>query len=151
MVSFNNKQNQTILLSSQNYEFPDFTGTEKYDKNWLIINIQVIDGQSSWENTDPFLLSTDWQEIAQWFLDLAQFKQPKCKGLGFIEPNLTFQLKNLDSKKNEINFDIELSLECRPSFSKEKIAKYSFSFTPEKCREIAEQCKKEYESFPERK
>lgn len=48
MVSFNNEQNQTILLSSLNYEFPDFTGTEKYDKNWLIINIQVIDGQSSW-------------------------------------------------------------------------------------------------------
>ena len=33
MVSFTNEQNQTILLSSQNYEFPDFTGTEKYTLN----------------------------------------------------------------------------------------------------------------------
>jgi len=97
------------------------------------------------------LLSYDWLKIEQWFLDRAQFKQPKWNGLGFIEPNLTFQLKKLNPQKNTINFDIELSLECRPSFCKEKIAKYSFSFTPEKCKEIAEQCKKEYESFPERK
>lgn len=152
MVSFSNNQNQSILLETSNYQFPDFDGDDKFDKNWLQIKIEVIDNQKKWKNTDPFLLSYDWLTIAQWFFDRANFKQPKWEGLGFIEPNITFHLKESNRINNTINFDIELSLECIPSFYKEDdIVKYNFSFTSEQCEEIAEMCKKEYEKFPERK
>ncbi len=90
--------------------------------------------------------------IAQWFSDRANFKHLKRDGLGFIEPNLTFQLKESNKISNSINFDIELSLECVPSFYKGSgVVKYSFSFAPDQCEEIAKMCKKEYEKFPERK
>lgn len=93
MVSFSNNQNQSILLETSNYQFPNFDGEDAFDKNWLQINIEVIDNQKKWKNTDPFLLSYDWLTIAQWFSDRANFKQPKWEWLGFIEPNITFQLK----------------------------------------------------------
>ncbi|MBP5577307.1 MAG: hypothetical protein J6X67_11190 [Treponema sp.] len=152
MVSFSNNQNQSILLETSNYQFPNFDGEDAFDKNWLQINIEVIDNQKKWKNTDPFLLSYEWLTIAQWFSDRANFKQLKWEGLGFIEPNITFQLKESNRINNTINFDIELSLECIPSFYKgTSIVKYNFSFTSEQCEEIAKMCKKEYEKFPERK
>ncbi|MCR5081463.1 MAG: hypothetical protein K6B17_08970 [Treponema sp.] len=152
MVSFSNNQNQSILLETSNYQFPNFDGEDAFDKNWLQINIEVIDNQKNWKNTDPFLLSYEWLTIAQWFSDRANFKQLKWEGLGFIEPNITFHLKESNRINNTINFDIELSLECIPSFYKEDdIVKYNFSFTSEQCKEIAKMCKKEYEKFPERK
>ena len=152
MVSFSNNQNQSILLETSNYQFPNFDGEDAFDKNWLQINIEVIDNQKKWKNTDPFLLSYEWLTIAQWFSDRANFKQLKWEGLGFIEQNITFQLKESNRINNTINFDIELSLECIPSFYKGTgIVKYNFSFTSEQCEEIAKMCKKEYEKFPERK
>ena len=152
MVSFSNNQNQSILLETSNYQFPNFDDEDAFDKNWLQINIEVIDNQKKWKNTDPFLLSYEWLTIAQWFSDRANFKQLKWEGLGFIEPNITFQLKESNRINNTINFDIELSLECIPSFYKGTgIVKYNFSFTSEQCEEIAKMCKKEYEKFPERK
>ena len=152
MVSFSNNQNQSILLETSNYQFPNFDGEDAFDKNWLQINIEVIDNQKKWKHTDPFLLSYEWLTIAQWFSDRANFKQLKWEGLGFIEPNITFQLKESNRINNTINFDIELSLECIPSFYKRiGIVKYNFSFTSEQCEEIAKMCKKEYEKFPERK
>ena len=152
MVSFSNNQNQSILLETSNYQFPNFDGEGDFNKNWLQINIEVIDNQNKWKNTDPFLLSYDWLTIAQWFSDRANFKQLKWEELGFIEPNITFQLKESNRINNTINFDIELSLECIPSFYKGTgIVKYNFSFTSEQCEEIAKMCKKEYEKFPERK
>jgi hypothetical protein len=152
MVSFSNNQNQSILLETSNYQFPNFDGEDAFDKNWLQINIEVIDNQKKWKNTDPFLLSYEWLTIAQWFSDRANFKQLKREGLGFIEPNITFKLKESNRINNTINFDIELSLECIPSFYKGTgIVKYNFSFTSEQCEEIAKMCKKEYEKFPERK
>ena len=152
MVSFSNNQNQSILLETSNYQFPNFDGEDAFDKNWLQINIEVIDNQNKWKKTDPFLLSYEWLTIAQWFSDRANFKQLKWEGLGFIEPNITFHLKESNRINNTINFDIELSLECIPSFYKGTgIVKYNFSFTSEQCEEIAKMCKKEYEKFPERK
>ena len=152
MVSFSNNQNQSILLETSNYQFPNFDGEDAFDKNWLQINIEVIDNQKKWKNTDSFLLSYEWLTIAQWFSDRANFKQLKREDLGFIEPNITFQLKESNRINNTINFDIKLSLECIPSFYKGTgIVKYNFSFTSEQCEEIAKMCKKEYEKFPERK
>lgn len=152
MFSFSNNQNQSILLETSNYQFPNFDGEDAFDKNWLQINIEVIDNQKKWKNTDSFLLLYEWLTIAQWFSDRANFKQLKWEELVFIEPNITFQLKESNRINNTINFDIKLSLECIPSFYKAiGIVKYNFSFTSEQCEEIAKMCKKEYEKFPERK
>ena len=57
MVSFSNNQNQSILLETSNYQFPNFDGEDAFDKNWLQVNIEVIDNHTKWKNTDPFLLS----------------------------------------------------------------------------------------------
>ena len=156
MVSFSNNQNQSISLATENYQFPYFDDDEKFDKNWLQINIEVIDKQKKWKNTDPFLLSSDWLTIAQWFFDIAKFEQPEHEGLAFIEPNLAFQLIEFNRMDDSINFDIELSFECIPKFCrsffrKPSVVKYSFCFTSKQCEEISEMCKKEYEKFPERK
>ncbi len=158
MVSFSNGQNQTIILSTDNYQFPDINGDEGdgFDKNWLQVNIEVIDNKKSWKNTDPFLLSYDWMEIAKWFSEIAKFKQPECDGLCFIEPNIAFQLIEFNIENDTIVFDIELRLECVPAFCKSlfkrnNLVKYRFCFASNQCEEISELCKKEYERFPERK
>ena len=49
MVSFSNNQNQSILLETSNYQFPNFDGEDAFDKNWLQINIEVIDNQKKME------------------------------------------------------------------------------------------------------
>ena len=33
MVSFSNNQNQSILLETSNYQFPNFDGEDVFDKN----------------------------------------------------------------------------------------------------------------------
>lgn len=45
MVSFSNNQNQSILLETSNYQFPNSDGEGDFNKNWLQINIEVIDNQ----------------------------------------------------------------------------------------------------------
>ena len=46
MVSFVNEQNQSIMLSTQNYEFSDlYNIDDEYGANWLQVNIEVIDNQ----------------------------------------------------------------------------------------------------------
>ena len=49
MVSFSNNQNQSILLETSNYQFTNFDGEDAFDKNWLQINIEVIDNQKKWK------------------------------------------------------------------------------------------------------
>ena len=151
MVAFRNEQNQNILVSTQNYEFPA-SNDKEYDGNWLQVNIKIIDNQKMWETTAPFLLTYDWIQIGQWFSEAAQFKQPKWKDLSFIEPNIEFQLVDFNRIIDRINFNIQLRLECVPPFyeGNEKV-QYRFCFTSKKCEEIAEMCKKEYERFPERR
>ena len=152
MIAFANDKNQCIKLSSQNYQFPDLDDdTDEYDANWLLVDIEVIDNLQNWKTTDAFLLSSDWLSIAQWFSDVAQFKALKQNALGFIEPNLTFQLVKYNKADKTIDFDIELSLECVPPFCKNKSeAKYSFCFTQNECKKISEMCREEYKKFPER-
>lgn len=151
MVVFCNEQNQNIVLSTVNYQFPD-SNDKEYDGNWLQIKIEVSDTNHKWENTDPFLLSYDWLEISNWFNDLSQFHQSRRKDLVFIEPNIEFQLVNFSKQNNQIEFNIQLNLECIPTFLKGKDdVKYHFVFTSEKCKEISTLCEKEYERFPERK
>lgn len=151
MIIFKNVMNQTIELSTENYQFPESKDTD-YDGNWLQINIKIIEDKNVWTGSDPFLLTHDWMDISNWFDSISKYINPKLSELSFIEPNIEFQLINIEKEKDEIQFDIQLSYECIPNFNKgKKILKYRFIYNASDCKKISELCKVEYNRFPERK
>ena len=45
-------------LNIVGYQYPD-TPHERYDSDWLVIEIRVIDRQGDWSSTDPIMLYLD--------------------------------------------------------------------------------------------
>lgn len=88
------------------YEFSS-TGDNEYDKNFLLVEIEVVTGNLHWTKAAPVLLTWEVKKIAEWFMLLADNKEPE-RELEFIEPNLHFSYTKINSKTNiAINFAME--------------------------------------------
>jgi len=114
-MKFTNKDQTSFELNILNYQFPEME-TEEYDSNWLMVQIKVRHQKSEWQSVDPSLLTYEAKEIAEWLERIAK-KESVKKQLGFIEPNLSFEL--LDDKKY---IRIYFELESRSSWVASKVA-----------------------------
>jgi len=151
MVAFKNLVGQMIELSSQNYQFPD-TDDKDWDGNWLLIEIKVVENNKTWKRIDPFLLTSDWLGIIDWFGELSKYVEPKSSNMSFTEPNLEFELLSVNKESDKIKFRIKLALECVPSFHKgEWSVAYEFELNAVECKIISDNCLEEYKKFPERR
>jgi hypothetical protein len=82
-------------LNIVGYEFPHIEH-ERFDSDWLNIEIRVVDPRGNWSSTAPIMLTWDVAELADWLEALAS-DQPTRSSVSFIEPNLRFELAQRDS------------------------------------------------------
>jgi len=102
------------------YQFPHETH-DPYDSNWLMISGNVgIKGQS-WTFTDPCLLTTEAEALADWLATLVSGSATN-EDCGFIEPNLYFRRISPD------NIRISFSLESRPPWAEKDGTETDYGF-----------------------
>lgn len=140
--------NQMIKLEISNYEFPHLKGN-KYDKNWLIISVNVKSKLGDWKANDSALLTWEMKEIIDWFSKLSTNSTKKTY-LAFIEPCLSFFLLNeydSDLKRIKIKFDYEF----KPNSAK-KDEEYFIEFEVNKdgLVRIANELQAELDKYPRR-
>lgn len=113
VITFKNESyDLEFRLSIIDYQFPEIQSD--YDGNWLVLKYECYYKDKIFVTEDPSLLAIDLVEIFEWFNSLSKNQIPKYVCLGFIEPNLEFEVYS--NKKGVIRFGIRLSLEAKPPF-----------------------------------
>jgi len=138
--------NQIVELRITNYEFPEITDCE-FDSNWLLIYLKVKSDFGNWQTINPSLLNSDVQHIINWFEKIANSEKVASNYLDFLEPNLVFELKKLNSDNKLIR--IIFDLESRPQNANDDIEYFvDVEFTNAELRKVATDLKKELKPFP---
>lgn len=104
-----------MLLKNQNshfeiividYEFPQ-VHDDRYDSNWLIIEIRATRAKDSWSASYPCMLTGEVADLADWLDAVANGKNTTAR-LDFFEPNLHFEVTESEPKKLYVYIDAEL-------------------------------------------
>jgi hypothetical protein len=112
-VSLKNQSSKLALtISVTGYEFPN--SKDENDSNWLLVRTNLVSEGRVYQNTSPSLLTTDLTKIAIWFDNLARRRLPTRITMGFMEPNLEFQV--FRSTDNFVRIGVTLDHESRPPF-----------------------------------
>jgi hypothetical protein len=97
-----------VTLEPLGYQFPDLPETaDRWDRNWLNIRGHVTCIEGSWNFTDACMLTYDVSILSAWLRSAAARKEPVGEPvpenpahftpeLGFIEPNVSFNLERYD-------------------------------------------------------
>lgn len=88
------------------YEFPE-AHDDQYDSNWLVIEIRATLAKDSWSASFPCMLTGELADLADWLDAVADGKTTSAR-LGFIEPNLYFEVIESEPKKFCVYIDAEL-------------------------------------------
>ena len=88
------------------YEFPE-VHDDRYDSNWLIIEIRATRAKDSCSAAYPCMLTGELAELADWLDAVADGKNATLQ-LGFFEPNLHFEVTESAPKKLCVYIDAEL-------------------------------------------
>jgi hypothetical protein len=140
---------QSVELKITDYQFPNQSVSDQYDRNWLMICIDVKSKLGHWRTSDPSLLTWEVLELINWLYDISNNIEVKWNPLEFIEPNLSFILiKGEDDKRClRIKFD----LESRPESAKDDIDYFvDCQLTNEALRQMAQGLKIELKKYPQR-
>lgn len=114
-----NSSGESLELRVLGYEYPDVKD-DKWDSNWLNIEITVNHKNGTWVTTDPCLLTFEISKIADWFEQLYISTDQVKPKLEFVEPNLVF---NLITVGNKFVIRIYFELEVRPPWRPAKTMK----------------------------
>ncbi|MFT4076566.1 MAG: hypothetical protein QM647_13665 [Asticcacaulis sp.] len=127
------------------YQFPNEI-RDAYDSNWLmVLGHAGIDGRS-WSFTDPCLLTTEVEALADWLVAVAS-GAASSQDCGFIEPNLYFKR----SSPNTIH--VSFSLESRPPWAEKGDFETEYGFevpVGPSFLTMAERLRHQLEVFPKR-
>ena len=139
--------NQIVDFRITNYEFLE--SSDEYDKNWLLIYLQVKSKLGNWQTTDPSLLTWEVGELIDWFNTLLQNRQPNYINLNFTEPNLSLEL--LENVSETAKFRIKFDSESKPQSAKENNEYYVDCLADNlELKRIVNELEKELEKFPQR-
>lgn len=87
----------------------------RWDANWMRIGLDAAAPQGSWQVSDPLLLSWEIEELAEWLEAVAR-SLPAEPVLGFVEPNLRFELRERAGAARSVR--IHFDLEAKPPWLK---------------------------------
>lgn len=104
-----NADGEYLSLSIEGYQFPK-NDSCYYDANWLSIAGSVHLNKKTWTFQDPCLLNFEALRLIDWLKSVSQ-NAPSSDSIGFIEPNLEFEL--LEEEKIRVYFE----LEARPKWA----------------------------------
>lgn len=99
-------RNSHFEMTVIDYEFPEVRD-DRYDSNWLIIEIRATHAKNSWSASYPCMLTGELAELADWLDAVADGKNTTLQ-LGFFEPNLHFEVTESAPKKLCVYIDAEL-------------------------------------------
>jgi hypothetical protein len=111
MILKNTNGNQ-LAISIGGYEFPA-TKEDKYDANWLLIDMEAAIGGRLWRTRHPCLLTWEVAGLADW-LDAIGDGVEWSAQLGFTEPNLCFVVGR---ESGAIRLRTYFRLEYRPPWA----------------------------------
>jgi len=129
-------ETKTLSLLIHNYQFSERNGTNgssefDYDTNSLNVMLTLKEGNSTFVQIAPFLLTTEVKEIMGW---LHSLPTPSMPIVSFTEPS--FQLEFLGKHSSYFHIRVTLCLELLPPWSDNKNRyETDFAVTPEEIRE----------------
>jgi len=100
-----------LELRLLSYEFPHLD--DKWDANWLIIQMTVVDGSRQWSATEPALLTWEVSRLVKWLRQLADAEPDAKSGFHATEHNLSFRAEGYG---DEIRLRAHLSHEFHPEY-----------------------------------
>jgi hypothetical protein len=95
------------------YEFPEEAEAE-YDSNWLMVRLSATLLEDSWTATDPFLLTYEVAELANWLEEIARGTAAEME-IGFTEPNIWYQV--VAAANGQSCLRAYFAAECRPPWA----------------------------------
>jgi hypothetical protein len=103
---------QSLNVDLKGYQFPG--ATDYWDGNWLMVAISANHPEGAWRTTDPSLLTFEVAELVAWLEAIADGNQV-ASDIGFIEPNLSFELVHV---AGVASVRVYFELESRPEWAK---------------------------------
>lgn len=150
MAEIDFKNGRTIRLLVQGYEFPQASLDDFiYDRNWLMVQIEVQSGSESWRVKSPALLTWELEALIEAFRCSTTHSNRQKQKIIFLEPNLSFKLVPL--KKGQILLRVCLDAEFKPASSKNH-TRYCLEglFSTNQISNLADQLQEQLGQFPGR-
>ena len=97
LLKLNNKMKVGFELNIIGYEFENIDDDMiNYDKNWLLIEMNIQKSNNRLTKIDPCLLTFEIKEIIEWFENIKE--NPQEGIIQFLEPNLSFRVFKNDNQ-----------------------------------------------------
>lgn len=120
------------------------------DANWLVVRIEVSDGEDQWVETDPAFLVEELQKLVVWMRDRAEGVPDTELGYGILE-----QLLELRSEATENGLRLHATFfrRFRPQRPHAQTGPYVIELQPtaDSMRRFADELEEELRSFPPRR
>jgi hypothetical protein len=110
---FRSSDGTLFQLEVRGYEYPDRVDDE-WDSNWLRIAIIVSTSDGTWSVIHPCLLTFEISYLADW-LDAVSERMQKESDIGFVEPNLSFEL--IEGTAEGPYLRVYFAAECLPPWA----------------------------------
>ena len=140
----------SVKISILGYQFPE-NEIEKYDSNWLFIEVDVTHQNGSWIAKNACLLTWEVNRLADWFEALANNSKIDNQET-FIEPELEFHLVDISSQSNlRIYFEYNLKPQWAPTGKGHRRDLYlDFPLSELDIRQMANNLREELSIYPQR-
>lgn len=113
MLKFYDKQHDIKLsFDIVGYQFPEIT--QGSDSDWCKVTMHLKQADKEFKATVSAITAKDLPRLLKWFTDLSERKLPDASGIGFLEPDFSFEFKWCT--KEFVRIDAVLKAEMRPNF-----------------------------------
>ena len=139
-----------IELRLLGYQFPETE--EGWDANWLVVEILAQHQGRGWRAQDAALLTGDVAALARWLERIALGKDVP-EELGFIEPCLTFYIRESSVAVRALHIDVAHELSPPWLTEDERIGegvRLRFSAEPAALRAASASLRSQLNAFPAR-
>ena len=148
-MTFLGIDNQTVELKITNYQYPELIDGG-WDCNWLNIYINVQSKLGNWQTVDPSLTTWEVRRLINWLEALSTDIQHCDSNQEFTEPNLSFELLNVNVSEMWM-LRIKFYLESRPMSAKDNMDYFVDCIVDsEEFQHLADELKNELKKFPEK-
>ncbi|HLF01047.1 MAG TPA: hypothetical protein VI547_03670 [Anaerolineales bacterium] len=94
-----NSRGDSFALQVVGYQYPQHKEKNKYDPNWLLIQIHATLNGESWTATDPCLLTWEVEYLIKWLARIDKGEPTRRLRCSFIEPYLVLEQRETEAGK----------------------------------------------------
>ena len=88
-INWSGDNDHKFELNILNYEFPEKGASDGHDAEWLKLSVSAGNGEGSWSNTDPCLLTWELVWLRRWLYNVVDGNIENNE-ITFLEPELKF-------------------------------------------------------------